>query len=60
MWPTHLLPFFLMRESSGNREKTSLLLANCGLRQLKLLEQKGLVILGSGIASINIGLDGKR
>ena len=38
-------------------EQSALLLTNCGP---KLLEQKGLAILGVGIASINIGLGGKR
>ena len=47
----------LIRERDAEIEKSALLLTNCGP---KLLEQKGLAILGLGITSINIGLGGKR
>ena len=47
----------LVRERDAEAEQSALLLTNCGP---KLLEQKGLAILGLGIASINIGLGGKR
>jgi len=47
----------LIRERDAEIEQSALLLTNCGP---KLLEQKGLAILGLGIASINIGLGGKR
>ena len=47
----------LVRERDAETEQSALLLTNCGP---KLLEQKGLAILGLGIASINIGLGGKR
>ncbi|KAF9648266.1 P-loop containing nucleoside triphosphate hydrolase protein [Thelephora ganbajun] len=46
----------LNRERNAEIEQSALLLTNCGP---KLLEQKGLAILGLGIASINIGLGGK-
>ena len=47
----------LIRERDAEIEQSALLLTNCGP---KLLEQKGLAILGLGIASINIGLGGKK
>lgn len=47
----------LNRERDAEIEQSALLLTNCGP---KLLEQKGLAILGLGVASINIGLGGKR
>ena len=47
----------LARERDAEIEKSALLLTNCGP---KLLEQKGLAILGLGVVSINIGLGGKR
>ena len=47
----------LTRERHAEIEQTALLLTNCGP---KLLEQKGLAILGLGITSINVGLGGKR
>lgn len=47
----------LLREREAEIEQSALLLTNCGP---KLLEQKGQAILGLGIASINIGLGGKR
>jgi DNA polymerase alpha-associated DNA helicase A len=47
----------ITRERDAEIEQSALLLTNCGP---KLLEQKGLAILGLGIASINIGLGGKR
>ena len=47
----------LARERDAEIEQSALLLTACGP---KLLEQKGLAILGLGIVSINIGLGGKR
>ena len=47
----------LNRERDAEIEQSALLLTNCGP---KLLEQKGLAILGLGVVSINIGLGGKR
>lgn len=47
----------LNRERNAEIEQSALLLTNCGP---KLLEQKGLAILGLGVVSINIGLGGKR
>ena len=47
----------LVRERDAEIEQSALLLTACGP---KLLEQKGLAILGLGIVSINIGLGGKR
>lgn len=47
----------LIRERDAEIERSALLLTNCGP---KLLEQKGLALNGLGIASINIGLGGKR
>ena len=47
----------LIRERDAEIEQSALLLTNCGP---KLLEQKGLAILGLGTAGINIGLGGKR
>ncbi|KAF5352066.1 hypothetical protein D9758_009403 [Tetrapyrgos nigripes] len=46
----------LKRERDADIERSSLLLSNCGP---KLLEQKGLALLGLGIVGINIGLGGK-
>jgi DNA polymerase alpha-associated DNA helicase A len=47
----------LKRERDAEIERTALLLTNCGP---KLLEQKGLSLGGLSIASITIGLGGKR
>ena len=47
----------LNRERNAEIEQSALLLTNCGP---KLLEQKGLAILGLGVVNINIGLGGKR
>ena len=47
----------IIRERDAEIEQSALLLTNCGP---KLLEQKGLAILGLGVAGINIGLGGKR
>jgi len=47
----------LVHERDAEIEQSALLLTNCGP---KLLEQKGLAILGLGVVSINIGLGGKR
>ena len=47
----------IIRERDAEIEQSVLLLTNCGP---KLLEQKGLAILGLGVASVNIGLGGKR
>ena len=46
----------LAKERDAEIERSSLLLSNCGP---KLLEQKGLAVLGLGIAGMNIGLGGK-
>ncbi|KAF5392749.1 hypothetical protein D9757_000845 [Collybiopsis confluens] len=46
----------LRRERDAEIEKSSLLLSNCGP---KLLEQKGLALLGLGVQEIKIGLGGK-
>jgi DNA polymerase alpha-associated DNA helicase A len=46
----------LQQERNAEIERSSLLLTNCGP---KLLEQKGLALLGLGVASVNIGLGGK-
>ncbi|KAF7968001.1 hypothetical protein HWV62_32200 [Athelia sp. TMB] len=46
----------LARERDAEIERSALLLSNCGPR---LLEQKGLALLGLGVASVNIGLGGK-
>jgi DNA polymerase alpha-associated DNA helicase A len=46
----------LNRERNAEIEQSALLLTNCGP---KLLEQKGLAILGLGVVSINTGLGGK-
>lgn len=46
----------LIRERDAEIKQSALLLTNCGP---KLLEQKGLAILGLGVTSINIGLGGK-
>ena len=47
----------IIKERDAEIEQSALLLTNCGP---KLLEQKGLAILGLGVAGINIGLGGKR
>ena len=47
----------LDKERNAEIEQSALLLTNCGP---KLLEQKGLAILGLGVVSISIGLGGKR
>ena len=47
----------LNRERNAEIEQSALLLTNCGP---KLLEQKGLAILGLGVVSITTGLGGKR
>jgi len=49
--------YLLAQEREAEINQSALLLTNCGP---KLLEQKGLAILGLGIASIGIGLGGKR
>lgn len=46
----------LAKEREAEIERSSLLLSNCGP---KLLEQKGLAVLGLGVAAMNIGLGGK-
>jgi DNA polymerase alpha-associated DNA helicase A len=46
----------LLRERDAEIERSSLLLSNCGP---KLLEQKGLALLGLGVQEVNIGLGGK-
>jgi len=46
----------LVRERDAEIEQRALLLTTCSP---KLLEQKGLAILGLGIVSTNIGLGGK-
>ncbi|KAJ3850391.1 P-loop containing nucleoside triphosphate hydrolase protein [Lentinula lateritia] len=46
----------LTRERDAEVERSSLLLSNCGPR---LLEQKGLALLGLGIHEVKIGLGGK-
>jgi DNA polymerase alpha-associated DNA helicase A len=46
----------LAKERNAEVERSSLLLSNCGP---KLLEQKGLALLGLGIVGVNIGLGGK-
>ena len=43
-------------ERNAEVERSTLLLSNCGP---KLLEQKGLALLGLGVIGINIGLGGK-
>lgn len=47
----------LTRERDAEIEQSALLLTNCGP---KLLEQKGLAILGLGVVSLTTGLGGKR
>jgi len=47
----------LEREREAEIERTSLLISNCSQ---KLLEQKGLALGGLGVASVSIGLGGKR
>jgi DNA polymerase alpha-associated DNA helicase A len=46
----------LAKERDAEVERSSLLLSNCGP---KLLERKGLALLGLGIIGVNIGLEGK-
>ncbi|TFY81728.1 hypothetical protein EWM64_g2284 [Hericium alpestre] len=46
----------LAKERDAEIERSSLLLSNCGP---KLLEQKGLALIGLGVVGINIGLGGK-
>jgi DNA polymerase alpha-associated DNA helicase A len=46
----------LAKERNAEVERSTLLLSNCGP---KLLEQKGLALLGLGVVGINIGLGGK-
>ena len=46
----------LAQEREAEVERSSLLLSNCGP---KLLEQKGLALIGLGVASIGVGLGGK-
>ena len=46
----------LAKEREAEIERSSLLLSNCGP---KLLEQKGLALIGVGVSSISIGLGGK-
>jgi DNA polymerase alpha-associated DNA helicase A len=46
----------LARERNAEVERSSLLLSDCGP---KLLEQKGLALMGLGVVGINIGLGGK-
>lgn len=47
----------LSREKEAEIERTSLLISNCSQ---KLLEQRGLALGGLGVASVAIGLGGKR
>ena len=47
----------LQREREAEIEQTALLLSSCGP---KLLERKGLALGALGVASIQIGLGGKR
>ncbi|KAG8830770.1 hypothetical protein FRC17_004265 [Serendipita sp. 399] len=47
----------LARERQEEIDQTSLLLSNCSP---KLLEKKGLALLGLGVVNVNIGLGGKR
>ncbi|KAJ7201078.1 P-loop containing nucleoside triphosphate hydrolase protein, partial [Mycena pura] len=46
----------LAQERAAEVDRSSLLLSNCGP---KLLEQKGLALLGLGVVGVNIGLGGK-
>lgn len=46
----------LSKEREAEVERSSLLLSNCGP---KLLEQKGLALIGLGVVGINVGLGGK-
>lgn len=46
----------LSKEREAEAERSSLLLSNCGS---KLLEQKGLALIGLGIVGMNVGLGGK-
>ncbi|KAG8802805.1 hypothetical protein FRC16_008621 [Serendipita sp. 398] len=47
----------LAEERQAEIDQTSLLLSNCSP---KLLEKKGLALLGLGVVNVNIGLGGKR
>lgn len=47
----------LQREREAEIEQTALLLSSCGP---KLLERKGLALGALGVASIRLGLGGKR
>ena len=47
----------LNRERDAEIEQSAPLLTNC---EPKLLEQKGLAILGLGVVSIGVGLGGKK
>lgn len=49
--------YLLVQEREAEIKQSALLLTNCGP---KLLEQKSLAILGLGVASMGIGLGGKR
>lgn len=46
----------LAEERDAELERSSILLSNC---DPKLLEKKGLALLGLGISGVNIGLGGK-
>lgn len=46
----------LTKEREAEIDRSSLLLSNCGP---KLLEQKGLALIGLGVVGVNIGLGGK-
>lgn len=46
----------LAKERNAEIERSSLLLSNCSP---KLLEQKGLALIGLGIVGVKIGLGGK-
>lgn len=60
--PEQLEAFFdrqrqlLAQERQAEIDQTSLLLSNCSA---KLLEKKGLALLGLGVVNVNIGLGGK-
>lgn len=47
----------LDEERNADVERSSWILSSCGP---KLLETKGLALLGLGVASVSIGLGGKR
>ena len=48
--------FLLAKERDAEIERSSLLLSNCGPKQL---ERKGMALLGLGIVGVNVGLGGK-